>query len=371
MRAYRVTAPGQAELTEVDRPRPGPDELVLQVTATGVCHSDVFIRNALPALRMTLPVTLGHEVIGTVAELGEGVTRWRAGQLVAAYVLRGCGTCAACLRGQDNLCRSGYRGLGTHFDGGMADYVVVRADAVADAGGLDPVAAAPLTDAGLTAFHAVTSLARDDGGTARTLVIGVGGLGHLALQMVAHRGETEIIAVDRDPARLELARRLGAHHAVAADGSEASAVLDLAGGREVDAVLDFVGSDSTLALAAAVTNRGSQVVVAGLGGGVLQFEALSVSALFPEVTLRRVSAGSRPELRQVLQLGRAGALRTETVTFPLEKAGAAIDAVDAGSVIGRAVLVPLPVSFRDYSPNAKPGKKDASDGRDPQDHLCR
>src|SRR5947207_2627011 len=83
---------------------------------------------------------------------------------------------------------------------------------------------------------------------------------------------------------------------------------------------------------AAVTNRGSQVVVAGLGGGVLPFEALSVSALSPEVSLRRVSAGSRPELRQVLDLGRAGALHTRTVTFPLEEAGAAIDAVDAGSV---------------------------------------
>jgi propanol-preferring alcohol dehydrogenase len=340
VRAYRVIAPGQAEVVEVGRPRPGPGELVLQVAATGVCHSDVFIRNALPALRMTLPVTLGHEVVGTVAESGEGVTQWRAGQLVAAYVLRGCGTCAGCRRGQDNLCRTGYLGFGTHFDGGRADYVLVRADAVADASGLDPVAAAPLTDAGLTAFHAVNSLARDDGGPARTLVIGVGGLGHLALQMVAHQGKTEIIAVDRDPARLELARKLGAHHMVAADGCEADAVLDLAGGREVDAVLDFVGTDSTLTLAAAVTNRGSQVVVAGLGGGVIRFEALSVSTLFPEITLRRVSAGSRPELNQVLGLGRAGALHTETVTFPLEAAGAAIDAVEAGSVIGRAVLVP-------------------------------
>jgi propanol-preferring alcohol dehydrogenase len=340
VRAYRVIAPGRAELVEVGRPSPGPGELVLQVAATGVCHSDVFIRNALPALRMTLPVTLGHEVIGTVAELGPEVTGWRPGQLVAAYVLRGCGTCAACQRGQDNLYRTGYQGFGTHFDGGMADYTLVRADAVADASGLDPVAAAPLTDAGLTAFHAVSSIAWGDDEPARTLVIGVGGLGHLALQMVAHHDKTEIVAVDRDPARLDLARRLGAHHTVTADGSEAAAVLELAGGREVDAVLDFVGTDATLALATAVTNRGSQVVVAGLGGGIIRFEALSVSTLSPEVSLRRVSAGSRPELRQVLDLGRAGALRTETVTFPLTAAGAAIDAVDAGSVIGRAVLVP-------------------------------
>lgn len=337
MRAYRVIAPGRAELADVARPRPAPGELILQVAATGVCHSDVFIRRALPALSMTLPVTLGHEVIGTVAELGAGVTGWQPGQLAAAYVLRGCGGCAACQRGHDNLCRAGYRGLGTHFDGGMADYVAVRASAAADASGLDPVAAAPLTDAGLTAFHAVASLS--PGGPC-TLVIGIGGLGHLALQVLAHQGGRQVIAVDRDPARLELARKLGAQHAVAADGSETAAVLELAGGREVDAVLDFAGTGSTLALAAAVTSRGSQVVVAGLGGGTLTFEALPVSALSPEVSLRRVSAGSRPELEQVLALGRAGALRSQVTTFPLEQAGAAIDAVAAGEVLGRAVLVP-------------------------------
>jgi alcohol dehydrogenase, propanol-preferring len=340
VRAYRVVAAGRAELVEVDRPRPGPGEILLRVAATGVCHSDVFIRQALPALGMRLPVTLGHEVVGVVEELGRQVTQWRLGQLGAAYVLRGCGTCTPCRRGRDNLCHTGYRGLGTHFDGGMADYLVVPSASIANADGLDPVAAVPLTDAGLTALHAVNSLSVRDGTPARTLLIGIGGLGHLALQIVAHRGSTEIIAVDRDQERLPLARKLGAHHAVAADGSEVAAVLDLAGGREVDAVLDFAGTESTLRLAAAVTNRGAQIVVAGLGGGTLPFEALSVSTLSPEISLRRISAGSRPELAEVLELGRTGTVQAETVTYPLERAGSAIDDVDAGAVIGRAVLLP-------------------------------
>lgn len=340
MRAYRVITAGEAELVEIDRPRPGPGEVLLQVAATGVCHSDVFIRNALPALRMTLPVTLGHEVVGVVTELGDGVTQWETGQQVAAYVMRGCGRCAPCRRGHDNFCHVGYLGLGTHFDGGMADYMVIPADAIADAAGLDPVAAAPLTDAGLTALHTVNSLRLGNGPPARTAVIGVGGLGHLALQLVAHRFDTEIVAVDRDPNRLELARKLGAHRTVLADGSEAAAILDLAGGREVDAVLDFVGSDATMRVAAAVTNRGAQILVAGLGGGSVPFEALSVSTVSPEVSLLRVSAGSRHELLEALDLGRAGVLHAETVAYPLEQAGRAIDDVDAGAVIGRAVLVP-------------------------------
>lgn len=340
MRAYRVIVPGQARLVDVDRPSPGPGEVLLRVAATGVCHSDVFIRKALPVFRMPLPVTLGHEVVGEIAATGPGVTRWEAGQLAAAYVLRGCGVCAPCQRGHDNLCHAGYRGLGTHFDGGMADYVAVRADAIADAAGLDPVAAAPLTDAGLTALHAVNSIDRPGATLKRIVVIGVGGLGHLAVQVVAHRFDAEIVAVDRDPERLELARKLGARHSVRSDGSEAAAIRDLAGGREIDAVLDFVGSDSTLRVAAEVTNRGAQVVVAGLGGGSLPFEAKSVSTFFPEVSLRRVSAGTRQELAEVLDLGRAGAVHAETVTYPLERAGAAIDDVAAGTVIGRAVIVP-------------------------------
>ena len=340
MRAYRVIAAGQAELVEAVRPRPGPGEVLLRVAAAGVCHSDVFIRQAPPALRMHLPVTLGHEVIGVVEELGAQVTRWRAGQQVAAYVLEGCGACGPCRRGQDNLCHTGYRGFGTHFDGGMADYVVLPAGAVADADGLDPVAAAPLTDAGLTALHTVNGLVVRDGTPARMLVIGIGGLGHLALQIAVHRWPAEIIAVDRDPKRLSLARSLGANQGVIADGSEAAAVLDLAGGREVDAVLDFVGTDATLRLAAAVTNRGAQIVVAGLGGGTLPFEAVPVSTLFPEISLRRVSAGSRAELAEVIDLGRTGVVRAETVTYPLEQASSAIDEVEAGTVIGRAVIIP-------------------------------
>jgi propanol-preferring alcohol dehydrogenase len=346
MRAYRVLSPGHAEIVEIPVPRPEPGEVLVKVAAAGVCHSDVMIRNAPPVLGMPLPVTLGHEVIGDVVECGAGVDKWSPGDRVAAYVIRGCGSCASCRQGEDNLCLSGapgrnpYRGLGTHFDGGMADFVALRADALADATGLDPVTAAPLTDAGLTALHAVNSLAPGPSAHARVLVVGVGGLGHLALQILAYRTDAQIIAVDRDPDSVELALKLGAHHAVLADGTETPAILDLAGGRNVSAVLDFVGVDATLHTAAAVTNRGSQIVVAGLGGGTIPFEATSVSTVLPEVTLRRVSAGTRRELTQILELGRAGAVRSETTTYPLEQAGDAIAAIHAGSITGRAVLVP-------------------------------
>ena len=346
MRAYRVVAPGHAEFVEVPVPQPGNGEVLIKVIAAGVCHSDVMIRAVPPVLRMPPQVTLGHEIIGTIVERGPDVDRWLDGDVVASYVIRGCGSCCSCRRGEDNLCHGGepgrnpYLGLGTHFDGGMADYVVLRADGVADARGLDPVAAAPLTDAGLTALHTVNSLAPIGESAPYILVIGIGGLGHLALQILSDRHQAQIVALDRDADSLDLALKLGADHAVLADGNEVAAIQDVVCGRNISAVLDFVGTDGTLRVGAATTNRGAQIVVAGLGGGTVPFEATSVSTVSPEVTLRRASAGTRRELSEILDLARAGVVRTETTTYPLADAGRVIDDVQAGAVLGRAVLVP-------------------------------
>lgn len=337
MLAYRVLRPGRAELVQTPAPAPGPGEVLVRPAAVGLCHSDVFIRRSPSALRMDLPVTLGHEIVGTVEALGEGVTGPAPGSPVAVYVLVGCGECARCRAGEDNLCRRGYQGIGTHRDGGLAELVAVPAANVVDAAGLDPEAAAPLTDAGLTAYHAVAvgrELARE---RARILVVGIGGLGHLALQAVLGTESAEVFAADIGESARGLARTLGAHHVLDGDPEE---VLDLAGGREIDLVLDFVGTDGTLELARRVTNRGSAVVIAGLGEGELTVRATSVSELSPEVAVRRVSAGSRADLAAVLDLGRRGLLKAETTRYPLAEAGTALADLDRGAVTGRAVLVP-------------------------------
>ncbi|ONH21863.1 alcohol dehydrogenase catalytic domain-containing protein [Pseudofrankia asymbiotica] len=339
MRAYRVTSPGRSELVDCPLPPLGSGEVLLRVRAVGLCHSDVFIRQAPPALRQTLPVTLGHEVVGVVERTAPDVTGWRPGASAAVYMLVGCGRCAACARGEDNLCRNGYRGIGTHLDGGLADFVAVPAANLVGAGGIDPVLAAPLTDAGLTAYHAVSSALPLPRSWHVGLVVGIGGLGHLAVQILAAaRSGARLIAVDVDPAKLDLARRLGATDTVLAGDDTTARVVDLVGGRDVDAVLDFVGADATMALAAGVTNRGSAIVVAGLGGGSMPFEASPVTRVSPEVTLRRVSTGSREDLGRVLDLARAGGLRAETVRYPLEKVGEALAALEAGTVLGRAVI---------------------------------
>jgi propanol-preferring alcohol dehydrogenase len=340
MRALRLTGPDRVELLETDRPVPGAGEVLLLVAAAGVCHSDLLLRTVPPSLRMPIPVTLGHEVAGWVAELGPGVTGLEIGQLVAVYPLIGCGSCVACQRGEDNLCRVGFTSVGVHRDGGLADYMVVPARNAIDATGVDPTAAGPLTDAGLTAYHAVAAGLAKQPDARIVLVLGIGGLGHLALQALDARTPAIVIAVDTDPDKLDLAQRLGADHGVLAGPDATEAVLAIAGGRQVDLALDFVGVQSTMDLAAAATASGGSIVAVGLGGGSLELSATLTGPIASGASVQRVSVGSRAELGEVLDLARDSRLAAHTVTAGLEDALSVLDRLDRGLVTGRAVVVP-------------------------------
>ena len=188
-----MTSPGSAAVVHVEPPRPGPHDALLRVRAAGVCHTDVGLLRSPDARGVSLPVTLGHEIVGDIVAFGSSVSDLAVGATVAVYELIGCGRCAACERGEDNVCREvAPKAPGVSFDGGMAEYVVVPARNLVDIGALDPVDAAPLTDAGMTALHAVERgrgwLTPD----AAAVVIGVGGLGHMALQFLAATSEATV-----------------------------------------------------------------------------------------------------------------------------------------------------------------------------------
>ncbi len=256
MRAYRLIGAGRAELVDLPVPEPGPGEVLLRVLAAGVCRTDVaLLRTGGDGL--ALPVTLGHEIVGEVLALGEGVTSPGRGAVVAVYELLGCGRCAACARGHDNVCRELVPGaIGITRDGGMADHVVVPARNLVALGDVDPVHAAPLTDAGMTALHAVERARPllEPGATA--VVVGIGGLGHLAVQFLRATAEVRVLAVDVDRARLDFAAEIGADDGVLTGPDAADGIVAANAGRKVDVVYDFVGAQQTLDLAAAVTGRG-------------------------------------------------------------------------------------------------------------------
>ncbi|MFF5262401.1 NAD(P)-dependent alcohol dehydrogenase [Actinomadura viridis] len=347
MRALRLLDwKSEPVMSEVPDPEPGPGQVVLRVGGAGACHSDLHLMHDFEAgpLPWGPPFTLGHENAGWVHAVGDGVTGLEAGQPVAVYGPWGCGVCARCRVGAENYCENpagapvpaGGGGLG--LDGGMADLMLIP-DArflVPLPAGLDPVTAAPLSDAALTPYHAVrrswTKLAPD----ATAAVIGVGGLGHMAVQILKATTAARIVAVDLRPRALDLAREGGADLVLTPDGA-AAGIREATGGRGADVVLDFVGSDTTLALGAAAARTVGDLTVVGIGGGTLPVSFFSVPY---EVSVQTTYWGTRPELIEVLDLAARGLLRPDVTTFPLERAMDAYRAMEHGELAGRAVIVP-------------------------------
>jgi len=348
MRAVRLMEwKSDPVLVEVDDPVPGPGQVVLAVGGAGACHSDLHLMHEFESglLPWGPPFTLGHENAGWVHSLGAGVTGFDVGQPVAVYGPWGCGACPHCRLGMENYCEDtahapvpgGGGGLGA--DGGMADLMLVPSTRllVPLPDGLDPVHAAPLTDAGLTPYHAVRrSWSKLVPGSV-AVVIGVGGLGHLAVQILKATTAARVVAVDTRAEALDLAVQGGADLTVEPDGSAVPVIRESTGGRGADVVLDFVGSEATIGLGAAVSRFLGDVTVVGIAGGTFPF---TFFALPYEVSLQTTYWGSRPELVEVLDLAARGLVRPAVTTFPLEEAVDAYQQMAAGSVLGRQVIVP-------------------------------
>ncbi|MFZ1062487.1 MAG: NAD(P)-dependent alcohol dehydrogenase [Acidimicrobiales bacterium] len=339
---YR-TIGSKPEVVEIETPVPGPGELRLKVSAAGVCHSDAFVMG-LPAEAYTfgLPLTLGHEGVGVVDMVGEGVDARHVGVEAAVYGPWGCGRCYACAQGHENYCEraleEGIAPPGLGAPGSMAEYMIIddRRHLVPLAG-LDPVKSVSLTDAGLTPYHAIKgSLAKlVPGSTA--VVIGVGGLGHVAVQVLRALSPATVVALDVDDDKLSLATDVGAHHVLHSDPLAIEAVKRLTNGLGATAVFDFVADQATMDVAKAMVRVGGDVVLVGVGAGVLPVGLLAGPY---EASIRAPYWGTRSELFEVLELARQGLVHVETEVFSLDDAPLAYDKLHEGSLRGRAVIVP-------------------------------
>lgn len=343
MRAARLTAPGRLEVVDVPKPEAGPGEVLLAVGAVGACHSDLHILDAPPGAFPT-PLTLGHEIAGRVELAGAGVTGWERGEPAAVYGILGCGRCRACLRGLENQCRVvPLGGIGISRDGGLADYVVVPESRLLKIGDLDIIDAAPLTDAALTPYHAIeVSRPALRPGT-YCVVIGIGGLGHMAVQLLTATTAVTIIAVDTNDEALELATRLGAHHAIRSGADSVDRIREIVGPAPdgADVVLDCVGVDATLETARQVVATGGYLMLIGLGGGELTLRPVAGPTPVPLETNARIPFwGTRAELQEVIALARRKLVRADVTTFPLEQAPEAYAKLRRGEIHGRAVIVP-------------------------------
>jgi propanol-preferring alcohol dehydrogenase len=329
-------------ITEVPEPTPGPGEVVIKVGAAGACHSDLHIMYDLgPQSPWPLPFTLGHENAGWVHAIGEGVNGLTIGDAVAVYGAWGCGTCARCSIGIENYCErpTGVLGGGLGTDGGMADYLRVPAARylVPLPEGLDPVTAAPLTDAGLTSYHAIRRSWSKLTPDATIVLIGVGGLGHIAVQIARAITGAQVVAVDTKAEALDLAARLGAHHVVGTGPDAVQQIRQLTGGRGADVVIDFVGVSPTLTLARDVARIMADVTIVGIGGGELAVNFFSQPY---EASVATTYWGTRPELTELLALAASGSIHVEHTVYSLDDGPRAYRDLQAGNVSGRAVIVP-------------------------------
>ncbi|MGY1703507.1 NAD(P)-dependent alcohol dehydrogenase [Geodermatophilus sp. SYSU D00697] len=344
MRAVQYrTIGGEPEVVEVPTPEPGPGQVRLRVTAAGLCHSDSFVMG-LPAEQYVygLPLTLGHEGAGVVDALGEGVTGVAVGESVAVYGPWGCGLCLECARGAENYCPRaaalGIRPPGLGAPGALAEYLIVDdVRHLVSLGDLDPVATVSLTDAGLTPYHAIVSSlgALRAGSTA--VVIGAGGLGHVGIQILRAITGATVVALDISEEKLALASEVGAHRVLPSDASAVGAIRELTGGVGAQAVFDFVGTAPTVEVARKSVAMDGVVQVVGIGGGVLPTGFFSTPM---GASVRAPYWGTRPELMEVLDLARAGAVHVEVERYSLDEAPAAYRKLHEGTVRGRAVVVP-------------------------------
>lgn len=344
MKAFRFhqwQQPGQLE--DVPVPKPGPGEALIRMGGAGACHSDLHIMHewtpeALPQLAgWSLPFTLGHENAGWI-EGGE-TAGMEAGAPVVISPVWGCGKCRSCRAGADNYCDypnpAGSGGLGRN--GGMAEYMVVPVSAMVPLNTLEPADAAPLTDAGLTSYHAVKQCLPILTPDTAVVVIGVGGLGHLAVEFLSALSGARIIAVDRDEKALKMAAEKGADLCLSSDETTAKQIKDATNGLGAMAVLDFVGIDATLTMAAQSLRRMGRIVMVGIGGGVFPF---SYTALPQGCSLMTVLGGSTGELAEVVALAEAGKVKPHIQRFALEEVDAVYKKLQANEIAGRAVLIP-------------------------------
>ncbi len=340
-----VTVGEEPEVREIPTPEPGPGQVLLKVTAAGVCHSDDFVMSMpIETFGYELPLTLGHEGAGTVAAIGDGVRGIEVGTSTVVYGPWGCGNCWFCSQGMENYCSRAAElrifppGLGA--PGAIAEYLIVDSPRhLVPIGDLDPVATVPLTDAGLTPYHAIKrSLGKLRAGS-WAVVIGSGGLGHVAIQLLRHMSPARVVALDVNDEKLEFAKSVGAHEAVLSNSEAAANVRKITGPGGASLVLDFVGYQPTVDTAMAVAGIDSDVTIVGLGDGKSAARVgFGVSPY--EAAVTAPYWGTRSELIELIDLAHEGVLDVAVKRFSLDDGPEAYRRLAAGTLRGRAVIVP-------------------------------
>jgi propanol-preferring alcohol dehydrogenase len=348
MKAYQIVKWGEPlEEREVPTPEPKGSEVLVRVTCSGVCHSDIHIwdgyfdlgggnKITLEERGLSLPFTMGHETLGEVVAMGPDASGVAIGDMRIVYPWIGCGECDKCKRGDELLCAQP-RTVGTRRAGGYAEYCIVPdAKYLVDFEGVDDAHAATCACSGVTAYSALKKIAhvRDD---EWMMIIGAGGVGLAGVGMAKSVVKGKLIVADVDPAKRAAALAAGADEVIDnADPGAVAKVIELTGGGPAG-IIDFVGAPASAGFAVQTVARGGTVVVVGLYGSALPLPLASL----PLKMIRLVGSyvGTLAEMHELMALVKAGKVKPVPVTRrPLSEAPQALADLRAGKAVGRFVL---------------------------------
>jgi propanol-preferring alcohol dehydrogenase len=324
-------------LEDVARPVPGPDEVLIEVEACGVCHSDLHVADGdWPQLAKIVkkPLILGHEIAGRVVEKGPAVSDHQIGDRVGVpWIFSSCGECEMCREGNENLCGK-QQITGVSVDGGYAEFVKAPSrHATKIPEGLSSIEAAPLFCAGVTVYRALKKAQLQPG--QRLAVFGVGGLGHLAVQIGVGLG-AEVTAIDVSEEKLAYAKSLGAGHTLNATSVDVAKDFRKRGGAH--AVLVTSAAKAAYDAAVPCVRPTGILLVVGLPADSLCFSPISMAGT--EIRIQASAVGTRQDLREVLEMAAAGKVRCQATSRPLADANAVLEDLRHGRIAGRVVLTP-------------------------------
>lgn len=318
-----------------------PDEVIVRVGAAGLCRTDLHIiegvwRDIMDPDGALLPYIMGHENAGWVEEVGSGVKSVKPGDAVICHPLRSCGVCYGCRRGEDMYCEHGiFPGLSTN--GGFAQYLLTNERALIKLNeDVLPINVAPMADAGITAYRVAKRAAQKLTPGQYCVVLGVGGLGHIALQSLHELCGARTIAVDMSEAARKLAGELGATHVLDSGPNVVEEVKEITRGG-AHAVIDFVGELGAEQLCWQMLRQGGVHYIVGYGGKI---ETPTVHMIINEIAIAGSLVGNYMELVELMELNAEGRVNLHAQQYSLDSINTAIQDFKNRQIVGRGVIVP-------------------------------
>lgn len=338
MRAARLYGPGRPlVIEEVPKPTPGPGEALVKIAAAGICHTELHFIDGILNLGVW-PITLGHEIAGVVEEVGPGVTSVKPGDRVIVYYYVGCGRCRFCLRGEENLCESPRAEYGFITDGGFAEYIKVpERNLVKLPDNISFEQAAPIGCSVTTAIHATKRASPSVGDY--VVVYGVGAVGFALIQYNKLVG-AEVIAVGRSPAKLKVAKELGADYVINAKEEDVvKRVMELTGGRGADVVYELVGTAETMENSLKMLAKRGRLVFIGYWRDKLEVNPLDL--VVKEAVITASVGNTLEELVEAVRLVAEGKIKVVVDSvIGLEDINKGIEKLRRGEAVGRIVVNP-------------------------------